>query len=325
MDNIFKYENWPYFFIAIIIFLIFVNAKKCHDTGRYLTQLGESTMTVVPVHGLNTVAAQAGAQAGVQTAAQIGAKAGAQAGAQTAALLAQQFAAQTSAQTARQVSEQVAAQTTANVLTEAFAKRPTVKPVKVVKAKKAVPKTFSEKFKPVKIFKTKKSVPNTFTEGFNSVRRVAQRENFATIDPYITKEGVNIGAAGCGCSSCTGSNGNNCGCTTCNENLNDQINLGVNNYLFPNCNNDFACMNGCNIQDQINNYHYDYYTGHSCTELERSRAGAYTSLNVDSCSQDCPSMNWLPAATATRDAAAEYITTLEPVESFKKKSRVVRH
>ena len=85
-------------------------------------------------------------------------------------------------------------------------------------------------------------------------------------------------------------------------------------------------MNGCNIQDQINNYQYDYYTGHSCTELERSRAGAYTSLNVDSCSQNCPSMNWMPEATASRDAAAEYIATLEPIqpvntriESFKKK------
>lgn len=259
MDNIFKYENWPYFFIAIIIFLVFVNAKKCHDAGRYLTQLGsESAMTVIPVHGLNKVAAQAGAQ--------------------TAAQVAQQVS--------EQVASKVAAQTTANVLSEAFTKKPVVKPVKVIQAR---------------------SIPNTFSEGFKSVKRVAQRENFAKIDPYATKEGVNIGAAGCGCS------GDGCACTICNENLNDQINLGVNNYIFPNCNNDFACMNGCNIQDQINNYQYDYYTGHSCTELERSRAGAYTSLNVDSCSQNCPSMNWMPEATASRDAAAEYIATLEPV------------
>ena len=272
MDNIFKYENWPYFFIAIIIFLVFVNAKKCHDAGRYLTQLGsESAMTVIPVHGLNKVAAQAGAQ--------------------TAAQVAQQVS--------EQVASKVAAQTTANVLSEAFTKKPVVKPVKVIQAR---------------------SIPNTFSEGFKSVKRVAQRENFAKIDPYATKEGVNIGAAGCGCS------GDSCACTTCHENLNDQINLGVNNYIFPNCNNDFACMNGCNIQDQINNYQYDYYTGHSCTELERSRAGAYTSLNVDSCSQNCPSMNWMPEATASRDAAAEYIATLEPIqpvntriESFKKK------
>lgn len=267
MDNIFKYENWPYFFIAIIIFLVIVNAKKCHDSGRYLTQLGaESAVTVIPVHGLNKVAAQAGAQAGAQTAAQV--------------------AQQVSEQVAAQAGAQVAQQVTTDVLTEAFTKKPVVKPVKVIQAR---------------------SIPKTFTEGFKSVKRVAQRENFAKIDPYDTKEGVNIGAAGCGCS------GDGCACTTCNENLNDQINLGVNNYIFPNCNNDFACMNGCNIQDQINNYQYDYYTGHSCTELERSRAGAYTSLNVDSCSQNCPSMNWLPEATASRDAAAEYIATLEPV------------
>ena len=212
----------------------------------------------------------------------VAAQAGAQAGAQTAAQVAQQVSEQVAAQAGAQVAQQV----TTDVLTEAFTKKPVVKPVKVIQAR---------------------SIPKTFTEGFKSVKRVAQRENFAKIDPYDTKEGVNIGAAGCGCS------GDGCACTTCNENLNDQINLGVNNYIFPNCNNDFACMNGCNIQDQINNYQYDYYTGHSCTELERSRAGAYTSLNVDSCSQNCPSMNWLPEATATRDAAAEYIATLEPV------------
>lgn len=279
MDNIFRYENWPYFFIAIIIFLVIVNAKKCHDSGRYLTQLGaERSMTVIPVQGLNKVAAQAGAQAGAQ--------ASAQTAAQVAQQVSEQVAAQEATQVAQEVASKVAAQTTANVLTETFTKKPVVKPVKVIQAR---------------------SIPKTFTEGFKSVKRVAQRENFAKIDPYDTKEGVNIGAAGCGCS------GDGCACATCNENLNDQINLGVNNYIFPNCNNDFACMNGCNIQDQINNYQYDYYTGHSCTELERSRAGAYTSLNVDSCSQNCPSMNWLPEATATRDAAAEYIATLEPV------------
>lgn len=304
MNNIFKYENWPYFFIAIIIFLVLINARKCHDSGKYLTQIGAENaamrQVVVPVRGIGTTAAKAGATAGAQVAAQ------------TAAQVAQQIAQQVSEksaavseQRATQVAAKVAAQTTANVLTETFAKRPVVKPVKVVKATPKIPKTF-------------------ITEPFRSVQRVAQRENFAKIDPaYETKEGVNMGAAGCGC------NGDNCACATCNENLNDQINLGVNNYLFPYCNNGYTCINGCDIQDQINNYQYDYFTGHSCTELERSRAGAYTSLNVDSCSQDCPSMNWMPEATATREAAAEYIASLQPVsatqpvstriESFKKK------
>lgn len=299
MDNIFKYENWPYFFIAIIIFLVIINARKCHDSGKYLTQIGSENAAirkvVVPVHGINTAAANAGANAGAQVAAQ------------TAAQVAQQIAQQVSEksaavseQRAAQTAAQVAAQTTANVLTETFAKRPVVKPVKVVKTNSKIPKTF------------------VTSEPFRSVRRVAQRENFAKIDPaYATKEGVNMGAAGCGCS------GDNCACATCNENLNDQINLGVNNYIFPYCNNGYTCANGCDIQDQINSYQYDYFTGHSCTELERSRAGAYTSLNVDSCSQDCPSMNWMPEATATRDAAADYINTLQPVntiiEGFKKK------
>lgn len=296
MDNIFKYENWPYFFIAIIIFLVLINARKCHDSGKYLTQIGEENAmirkVVVPVHGINTTAANAGAQVAAQTAAQV---------AQQIAQQVSEKSAAVSEQRATQVAAKVAAQTTANVLTETFAKRPVVKPVKVVKASPKIPKTF------------------VTSEPFRSVRRVAQRENFAKIDPaYETKEGVNIGAAGCGCSDVDG-----CACTTCNENLNDQINLGVNNYLFPYCNNGYACANGCDIQDQINNYQYDYFTGHSCTELERSRAGAYTSLNVDSCSQDCPSMNWMPEATATRDAAAEYIASLQPVntriESIKKK------
>ena len=296
MDNIFKYENWPYFFIAIIIFLVLINARKCHDSGKYLTQIGEENAmirkVVVPVHGINTTAANAGAQVAAQTAAQV---------AQQIAQQVSEKSAAVSEQRATQVAAKVAAQTTANVLTETFAKRPVVKPVKIVKASPKIPKTF------------------VTSEPFRSVRRVAQRENFAKIDPaYETKEGVNIGAAGCGCSDVDG-----CACTTCNENLNDQINLGVNNYLFPYCNNGYACANGCDIQDQINNYQYDYFTGHSCTELERSRAGAYTSLNVDSCSQDCPSMNWMPEATATRDAAAEYIASLQPVntriESIKKK------
>lgn len=320
MDNIFKYENWPYFFIAIIIFLVLINARKCHDSGKYLTQIGEENAmirkVVVPVHGINTAAANAGANAGASA----GANAGAQVAAQTAAQVAQQIAQQVSEksaavseQRATQVAAKVAAQTTANVLTETFAKRPVVKPVKVVKASPKIPKTF------------------VTSEPFRSVRRVAQRENFAKIDPaYETKEGVNMGAAGCGCSGVDGcacasdsSNLRVAPCATCNENLNDQINLGVNNYLFPYCNNGYACANGCDIQDQINSYQYDYFTGHSCTELERSRAGAYTSLNVDSCSQDCPSMNWMPEATATRDAAAEYIASLQPVntriESIKKK------
>lgn len=318
MDNIFKYENWPYFFIAIIIFLVLINARKCHDSGKYLTQIGAENaamrQVVVPVRGIGTTAAKAGATAGAQVAAQTAAQVAQQIAQQISeksATVAEQRAAQAASQVAQQTAAQVASQTTANVLTEAFAKRPVVKPVKVVKASPKIPKTF------------------VTSEPFRSVRRVAQRENFAKIDPaYATKEGVNMGAAGCGCSGADG-----CACTTCNENLNDQINLGVNNYIFPYCNNGYACANGCDIQDQINSYQYDYFTGHSCTELERSRAGAYTSLNVESCSQDCPSMNWMPEATATRDAAAEYIATLQPVtlpatatqpvntriESFKKK------
>lgn len=272
MDNIFKYENWPYFFIAIIIFLVIINARKCHDSGKYLTQIGEENAVirkvVVPVHGINTTAANAGANAGAQVAAQ------------TAAQVAQQISEKSAA-----LAEQRASAVAANAITEAFAKKPVVKPVKVVKA-----------------------IPKTFVEPFRSVRRVAQRENFASIDPYPSKEGVNIGAASCPTQSCA----------TCHENLNDQINFGVSNYIFPYCNNDYACANGCNIQDQINNYQYDYFTGHSCTELERSRAGAYASLNVESCSQDCPSMNWMPEATQTRDAAAEYIATLQPVDIKKK-------
>lgn len=275
MDNIFKYENWPYFFIAIIIFLVLINARKCHESGKFLTQLGADSaairkMTaVVPIRGINTIAAQAGAQAGAQTAAQV----------------AQQISEKSAA-----LAEQRASAVAANAITEAFAKKPVVKPVKVVKATQNIPKTF------------------VTSEPFRSVRRVAQRENFASIDPYPSKEGVNIGAASCPTQSCA----------TCHENLNDQINFGVSNYIFPYCNNDYACANGCNIQDQINNYQYDYYTGRSCTELERSRAGAYASLNVESCSQDCPSMNWMPEATQTRDAAAEYIATLQPVDIKKK-------
>lgn len=244
--SIFKYENWPYFFMVILAILIIYNAYNCYQSGRYLiyTPPEKKTMQVVPVDSIKQVTEK----------------------------------------TAAQVASQIAAETTTNVLTETFS---------------------SPKRKRVIIKKGKKT-----PENFKSVRRVAQRENFGPID-YANRKmtGVDIGAAGC----------NGEGCVDCHKNLNDQINLGVNNYIFPNCNGDYMCANGCNIQDQINNYQFDYYMGHSCTELERSRSGQYTSLNVDSCSQDCPSMGWMPAAVQSRTAADEYIQTLVPVDDLKKK------
>lgn len=272
MDNIFKYENWPYFFIAIMIFLIIINTRRCHEAGKFLTlaakEHAERKIAVVPVNNVAQVAAQISEQ------------------------VAGQVANQVSEQTAAQVAARIATQTTSEVLTETFSN----------KKKQQIPKTF----KRVRI------LPNK--EKFSTVKRVAQREKFQNIEPYNRSvEGVDIGAAGC-------SGGE---CKDCYKNLNDQINLGVNNYIFPNCNNDYMCMNGCNIQDQINNYQFDYRMGQSSTELERSRSGMYTSLNVDSCSQQCPSMGWMPEATTTRQAAADYINTLaiveSPVEDLKKK------
>lgn len=277
MENIFTYENWPYFFVAIIIFLILINMKRCHQSGKFLT-LGAKEY--------------ADKRATVANIAQ-------QVSEQTAAQIAKQVSEQVTEQTAAQVAARIAAQTTAQVLTENFAAK---KPVIVYKNKanptqSKIPKTFTENFKKVTV------VPKS------SVRRVAQRENFAPYTYDRKVEGVDMGAAGCSGGACT----------DCYKNLNDQINLGVNNYIFPNCNNDVMCLNGCNIQDQINNYQYDYRMGQSVTELERSRSGMYTSLNVDSCSQDCPSMGWMPPASTSRDAAAEYISTLVPVEGLKKK------
>lgn len=211
-----------------------------------------------------------------------------------AAQIAKQVSEQVTEQTAAEVAARIAAQTTTQVLNENFAAK---KPVIVYKNKPDVPKTFTENFNKVTV------VPKS------SIRRVAQRETFAPYTYDRKVEGVDIGAAGC----------NGGACTDCYKNLNDQINLGVNNYIFPNCNNDVMCLNGCNIQDQINNYQYDYRMGQSVTELERSQSGMYTSLNVDSCSQDCPSMGWMPPASTSRAAAAEYISTLEPVEDLKKK------
>lgn len=225
MNNIFQYKNWPYFFIAIVIVIIIINAYNCHKDGRKVFGFGKKSIVAVPVENITQV----------------------------------------SEQTAAQVAARIASETTNNVLTEAFVKNN------------------------------------------SSLKRVAQRENFTQIEPYSRNvEGVDIGAQGCGCEDC--------GCADCYKNLNDQINLGVNNYIFPNCNNDYMCMNGCNIQDQINDYQFDYRMGQSVTELERSRSGMFTSLNVDSCSQDCPSMGWMPPMTTERSAAADYIQTLEPIK-----------
>ena len=135
----------------------------------------------------------------------------------------------------------------------------------------------STRIKPVNSTNNKKSnnpkiKPKTFTEGF------------ARIKLYPKTEGVNMGSIGCQDSQT---------CVDCYKNLNDQINLGVNNYNFPYCNS-ITCVNGCDIQDQVNEYQYDYRMGAPSTELEKSSAGLYTSLNVDGCSQYCPSADILP-------------------------------
>lgn len=239
MNNIFQYENWPYFFIAIVFVIIVINAYNCHNNGKRVFMGHKKPIVAVPIDNVAQVSKQV------------------------------------SEQTAAQVAARIASETTNNVLTEAFVNN--------------------------------NRIPNTFT---NSVKHVSQRENFSQIEPYNRDlEGVDIGAKGYGCDDC-----DDCECTDCYKNLNDQINLGVNNYIFPNCNNDYMCLNGCNIHDQINNYQFDYRMGQSATELERSRSGMYTSLNVDSCSQECPSMGWMPPMTTERVAAAEYISTLEPVK-----------
>lgn len=288
METIFKYENWPYFFIAIIIFLIIINTSRCHESGKFLTLAAkehhDKKVAIIPTKSINKVAeqtaAQVAAQISEQTAAQVAARIAGQTAEQTAVNVASQVAGKTAEQAAANVASQVAGQVAGNIINETFATK--------------VPKTFNEKF---------------------SVKHVAQREKFQNIEPYNRSvKGVDIGALGCPCYD-----KENCGCTNCYKNLNDQINLGVNNYMFPNCNNDFMCTNGCNIQDQINNYQFDYRMGQSSTELERSRSGMYTSLNVDSCSQECPSMGWMPEATTLRSAAADYINTLVPVADLKKK------
>lgn len=296
METIFKYENWPYFFIAILIFLIIINTSRCHESGKFLTlaakEYHDKKVAIIPTKSINKVAeqtaAQVAAQISEQTAAQVAARIAGQTAEQAAVNVASQVAGQVAGKTAEQaaanvasqVASQVAGQVTGDIINETFATK--------------VPKTFNERF---------------------SVKHVAQREKFQNIEPYNRSvKGVDIGALGCPCYD-----KEKCECADCYKNLNDQINLGVNNYMFPNCNNDFMCTNGCNIQDQINNYQFDYRMGQSSTELERSRSGMYTSLNVDSCSQECPSMGWMPEATTLRSAAADYINTLVPVADLKKK------
>jgi hypothetical protein len=270
--DIFKYENWPYFFIGILILLIIYNFAKCRESGGYLTQLGQShgERIIIPAKPIVDIAAN--------TAASIS-KQGVIASEQNAAQIAKEISGQNAAQIAREISEKaiiqngqnaaqiaadVAAHTTNTILTEAFS---------------------------------------------NKIVPPQHKEKFTTIQSTRTTEGADVGAQPQNCSC-----GDNCECHNCSENLNDQINYGVNNYIFPGCNNDFMCANGCNIQDQINNYSFDYYTGHTCTELDRSHSGAYTSLAVDSCSQNCPSMGWMPPAIKTREEAAQYIASLNDLK-----------
>lgn len=138
---------------------------------------------------------------------------------------------------------------------------------------------------PVETFQSTRIKPDTMNKKMASkVKPKTFAEGFARIQLYPKTEGVNMGSFGCQDSQT---------CTDCYKNLNDQINLGVNNYNFPYCNS-ITCVNGCDIQDQVNEYQYDYRMGVPSTELEKSSAGLYTSLNVDGCSQYCPSANILP-------------------------------
>lgn len=257
--DIFKYENWPYFFVGILVILIIYNIAKCREAGGYITQFGkeQSERIIIPAKPISDIAATTATSIGQQAIITSG---------KTAAQIAKEVSEKAIAQTgqnAAQIAANVAAQTTNNILTEAFS---------------------------------------------NKIVPPQRKEKFTTFQSDRVVEGADIGAAQpqqCSCSE------DNCSCNDCSKNLNDQINYGVNNYIFPGCNNDFMCANGCNIQDQINNYSFDYHIGHTCTELDRSHSGAYTSLAVDSCSQNCPSMEWLPPSTKTRAEAAQYIDDLK--------------
>lgn len=270
--DIFKYENWPYFFIGLLIILIIYNIAKCRESGGYLTQFGKERgeRIIIPAKPIADIAANTAANTAVNTAANIAttiSKQSAAASNQTAAQIAKEISEKAivqNGQNAAQIAANVAAQTTNTILTEAFS---------------------------------------------NKIVPPQHKEAFTTFQTGRITEGADVGAQPQNCTC-----GENCECHDCSKNLNDQINYGVNNYIFPGCNNDFMCVNGCNIQDQINNYSFDYHIGHTCTELDRSHSGAYTSLAVDSCSQNCPSMEWLPPATKTRAEAAQYIASLNDLK-----------
>lgn len=255
--DIFKYENWPYLFVGILVILIIYNIVKCRESCEYITQLGKeyNERIIIPAKPISDIAANTATSIGQQAIITSG---------KTAAQIAKEVSEKAIAQTgknAAQIAANVAAQTTNSILTEAFS---------------------------------------------NKIVPPQRKEKFTTFQTDRVVEGADVGAQPQE-QSCDDSNT----CDGCSKNLNDQINYGVNNYIFPGCNNDFMCANGCNIQDQINNYSFDYHIGHTCTELDRSHSGAYTSLATDSCSHNCPSMEWLPPATKTRAEADQYIADLK--------------
>lgn len=223
--ELFAYENWPYFFIAILAVLIVINVARCHRSDRTVfkryskrclkkpqnTQPTQVTQVTQIVPTETTVIEQNGMPVG------IGVTAPAQLG--------------------------------------------IVRPVLVTEG-----------------FRKRSNIPGTFTR--------PTTEQFAPIKHYPSKTGANVGALGCPNTESE--------CVNCYKNLNDQINLGVNNYLFPYCNNNYACVNGCNIQDQINSHQFNYRIGAPTTELEQSNSGLYVALNADKCSQNCPSAGILP-------------------------------
>lgn len=317
--DIFKYENWPYFFVIIIIILLIVNVWNCKKEGGYVTLRGKewaehkTKKTIIPAKPISDVATHTALNVSTESgkaAIKIACDSAKQISEQVASETARQVSEQVAGQVASQVAEQVAGHVSGQVASEAANQisgqaNQNAANIAAQIATQATTNVLTETFKagptPVKSYI---KIPGAFSKPV---------EKFAPYEAKRTVKGVDIGAMGqqpCNCED------PNCDCNGCNKNLNDQINLGVNNYIFPNCNNDYMCLNGCNIQDQINNYSFDYHIGHTCTELDRSHSGAYASLNVESCSEDCPSMKWLPPAEQTRLAAGEYIANLQPVENF---------
>jgi len=65
----------------------------------------------------------------------------------------------------------------------------------------------------------------------------------------------------------------------CNINLNDHINGSVANYVAPG--QPLTCANGENVQTKINSGVYNYYGGMYSTELERSEASQFHTMNAE--------------------------------------------